>query len=230
MTDEQDIVITEDGNVAPGVVKVAVPQIAHWEVRAYANGDGEQYSSRNRVAKWKRFFSMGRMLITVAMYDYTNNKPNHLEWCVGSSMGEKARDLCRIWVEGSTPESMKSWVLEDGDRFLADEYVMRTTIDELKQQWLRDPAFQLEGSEGYEAYFDELLEFSKNAEAENAKRHRERMQSRSEMLGIPGNIALIQYIENLEYTIQSIQSRIDNIEGHVDFSTADNRWTSRYGS
>jgi len=46
------------------------------------------------------------------------------------------------------------------------EPITAVQVEELKQQWKRDPCWDIEDTEGFEAYHDELLAFSEQHEAE----------------------------------------------------------------
>lgn len=51
----------------------------------------------------------------------------------------------------------------------------REDVEKLKRQWKRDPSWDIETTEGYKEYHDELFQFRKEYEAERkAKREEER--------------------------------------------------------
>lgn len=50
-------------------------------------------------------------------------------------------------------------------------------IEDLKASWKRDPCWDIENTEGFEAHHDELLAFRKNHEAESERKAQERTQA-----------------------------------------------------
>lgn len=52
----------------------------------------------------------------------------------------------------------------------------REDVEKLKMQWKRDPSWDIETTEGYEEYHDELLQFRKDTEAMWKARNEKRRQ------------------------------------------------------
>jgi len=78
----------------------------------------------------------------------------------------------------------------------------------LKRDWKRDPCWDIEETEGFEAHRDELLAFRKEQEQIwNAERNC-RLQAKSEELGLPGNLALAEYIIFLEARISTLEDKL----------------------
>ncbi len=74
----------------------------------------------------------------------------------------------------------------------------REQVEELKRQWLADPCWDLEETEGAAPYRDELIGFRHEMEARWERERTEWLEKRAAELGIPGNLALVEYIEGLE--------------------------------
>ena len=74
----------------------------------------------------------------------------------------------------------------------------RRDIEQLKAGWLRDPIWYLEGTEGFEAHHDELLQFRLTTEARwNAaadERERE-IDAEAERIGVHGLLRLLREAE-----------------------------------
>ncbi len=74
----------------------------------------------------------------------------------------------------------------------------RRDIEQLKAGWLRDPIWDLEGTEGFEAHHDELLQFRLTTEARwtAAADERERaLDAEAERLGVHGLLRLLRDAE-----------------------------------
>lgn len=76
-------------------------------------------------------------------------------------------------------------------------------ILELKCGWLRDNCWDIEETEGFEAHRDELLAFRLQCEAE----WKAKLQSRAAELGC--TVALVQYLEGLEYQIKALDRKLE---------------------
>lgn len=88
-------------------------------------------------------------------------------------------------------------------------------IQELKRNWLSDPIWDLEETEGFEAHREELLAFRKAKEAEwSATRAQETTSRRqqllelAEQLGVPGNDQLATAIKSMLNRLDAIESRL----------------------
>jgi len=85
-------------------------------------------------------------------------------------------------------------------------------IDMLKKGWLEDPCWDIEDTEGFEDFHEELLAFRLQQEERwKAIRHDE-LTEKASALGIPGNIKLARYIEKLETQIERLEERISRLE------------------
>jgi hypothetical protein len=81
----------------------------------------------------------------------------------------------------------------------------REEIDTLKHQWLGDQSWDIEDTPGFEEHHLELLAW--RAQQENTWRAREaaRVQEKSELLGCPGNLKLVAYVEGLERRLELLE-------------------------
>lgn len=82
------------------------------------------------------------------------------------------------------------------------------TFDELqrlKSNWRSDPCWDIETTEGFEAHYDDLLQYRLEVEAEWDALRDFHWQEVANQLGIPGNVALAQYIKGLERRIDELE-------------------------
>lgn len=81
----------------------------------------------------------------------------------------------------------------------------RQEVERLKRDWEFDPNWDIEKTEGFEEYYDELLTFSNEKKAKWNEENNLRRLKRSRELGIEGNYKLLDYIESLENRIEKIE-------------------------
>ena len=62
---------------------------------------------------------------------------------------------------------------------------MKADLQELNRQWVADPCWDIESTEGFDAHYDELLAFRKETEARWARERQERNERRAADLGCP---------------------------------------------
>lgn len=97
----------------------------------------------------------------------------------------------------------------------------RDEIDRLKRQWLGDPTWDIEATEGFEDHRDELAAYAE-AQREKWKNDRvRRLLDLADRLGCPGNLRLANYIEWLERRIEGLEEFRDGgaevlIERRID--------------
>tara|TARA_B100000953_G_scaffold290249_1_gene275093 strand:+ start:12297 stop:12587 length:291 start_codon:yes stop_codon:yes gene_type:complete len=89
-------------------------------------------------------------------------------------------------------------------------------IEELKEQWKSDPIWDIEDTEGFEAYYDELRSFRLQYESELEKKDNERLLEKSKQLGIEGNIALTKHIESLENRISHLIEDVNELSYKIN--------------
>ncbi len=89
-------------------------------------------------------------------------------------------------------------------------------IQELKAQWLYDPCWDIEETEGFEDHRDELKAFAEEKEAEWARQAEEREARRqakleefAEEIGCPGNIKIAMHFEYLKSRIEELETKVN---------------------
>lgn len=85
-------------------------------------------------------------------------------------------------------------------------------LKKLKENWRRDPIWDLEDTEGFEDHFEELKAY--RLEMENiweAERNADLIE-KSIKMGVPNNLALVKYIENLEFEIDDLKKQIHHLK------------------
>ena len=84
------------------------------------------------------------------------------------------------------------------------------TIDEARKlfnQWLADPCWDVEETEGFEDWHDQLYQWHKEQAAKWDAARTARLQALSEKLGVPGNLALAEAFEGLKDRIKDLEWR-----------------------
>ena len=71
-------------------------------------------------------------------------------------------------------------------------------LEALKSNWRSDPCWDIEGTEGFELHYEELLQYRLGVEEESRREYESFLEQESVKYGIPGNITLTQYIRMLE--------------------------------
>ncbi len=92
----------------------------------------------------------------------------------------------------------------------------REEIEFLKGQWLADPDWNIEETEGYELHRDELLEFRKRTEGERLARAEAELKAKLESIGIPDNPKLGEYVLGLERKLLRLESALERAEDRFD--------------
>lgn len=77
---------------------------------------------------------------------------------------------------------------------------------DLKNQWREDPCWDIECTEGFEAYHGELLAWRKEYEATQETIRFERMNKRA--IELQCSVALVEYIEQLERRLSQLEQSI----------------------
>lgn len=96
-------------------------------------------------------------------------------------------------------------------------------VEKLKQDWKSDPCWDLELTEGFEDYKEELLEFRTETEAMWTEEHNRKKTEqiarqiqlqtlKAEELGVPGNLKLAEYVLELEHRIFNLKCLIDRLD------------------
>jgi len=89
----------------------------------------------------------------------------------------------------------------------------RAAIKRLKRDWLDDPWWDIYATDGFEAHQTELTVFQERWERRWERRYQRELQEKSERLGIPGNIELVKYINDLEERIDDLRRELDRAVG-----------------
>ena len=77
----------------------------------------------------------------------------------------------------------------------------REDVEKLKYNWFRDPIWDIETTEGFEEYHDELLAYRKECEARWEKKWQEEQEAEkaeAEKLGLHGLFKRIKELEELQ--------------------------------
>lgn len=90
----------------------------------------------------------------------------------------------------------------------------RAEVETLKRQWLTDACWDLELTEGFEDYREELRDYRLHAETKWHDHHIAFLSHYAESLGIPGNLALATKILQMQDTITRLTERIEVLEVH----------------
>lgn len=85
---------------------------------------------------------------------------------------------------------------------------------ELKRQWLADPAWDIEDTEGFEEHHEELLRWRKEEDEAHRRKHIEHVTRRARNLGC--TVMLVEYVETLEYQIESLSRAIARLEMEME--------------
>jgi hypothetical protein len=85
-------------------------------------------------------------------------------------------------------------------------------IEKLKQNWLQDPCWDIYGTEGFEEHVEELKKYQAEQERKWEKRSQQRLQEKANKMGIPDNLTLAYYIDQLEWRLHKAEEEIDKIK------------------
>lgn len=86
-------------------------------------------------------------------------------------------------------------------------------INDLKAQWLADPCWDIEYTEGFEAHSKELEEFHKQHSRQWDLEYKERQLERCTRYGCSPKLLI--YIESLEARIDVLTSQLEKIRNSV---------------
>lgn len=76
----------------------------------------------------------------------------------------------------------------------------------LKDEWIKDPIWDIEDTEGFEEFHDALLAWRQRNEVDAYRTRTQRLRNKSLALGVPGAAGLVNYIETLEARILELES------------------------
>jgi hypothetical protein len=80
-------------------------------------------------------------------------------------------------------------------------------IEDLKSQWESDPCWDLEDTDGFEDYEDELLAYRKQKEIEWKQKAKQKVRDKAAELGCPENLKLAEYVMSLEWRLEKLEGR-----------------------
>jgi polyhydroxyalkanoate synthesis regulator phasin len=86
--------------------------------------------------------------------------------------------------------------------------ITRENVDRLKQQWLEDGCWDLEETEGFEEFHDELRAFRQKVNSQRQRARIERLEEIADNVGLPNNLHMAEFVEEL-------LSRLDKLEEQV---------------
>lgn len=80
-------------------------------------------------------------------------------------------------------------------------------IDNLKSNWMNDPCWDIEDTEGFEQHHEELLAFRLEQEAIWQRQEQERITMRCQQLNCSPEV--LSYFEKLENNIRDLEAKIE---------------------
>lgn len=89
----------------------------------------------------------------------------------------------------------------------------REQVEEIKRQWLCDPCWDIEETEGFREYKEELFAFRKQYEKDWKRQYEARVAMKARSIGCPDNFILAEYVMNLESRIEELSRQIEKIQG-----------------
>lgn len=89
---------------------------------------------------------------------------------------------------------------------------MKAEIEKLKNAWHKDPCWDIEETEGFEAHRKELYQFRKKTEKEWKDAYTQKLIEHSVVIGVPGNLELTEYLLKQENTINNLNEKITKLE------------------
>jgi hypothetical protein len=131
------------------------------------------------------------------------------------------------WIVTEKPAhyfNLKAWIImdqTDGDvhsdhdtkeeaekEFKTSSFFQRIRVDDLKQNWRRDPCYDLWDVEGFEEFKDELRAYQESQEKRWAEAAAQELQEYANKIGIPDNTVLAAHIRHLERTIEALTEKL----------------------
>lgn len=84
----------------------------------------------------------------------------------------------------------------------------RDEVEELKRQWCADPCWDIETTDGFEEYRQELEAFASAMADQWAFERAQRLEHKARELGVPGNVTLARYVFELERRIEKLEKKL----------------------
>lgn len=88
----------------------------------------------------------------------------------------------------------------------------RQEVEDLKQQWLSDPCWDIKHTEGFEAHARELSDFSEAMWAKWSQEDRDSAYRFADLYGVPGNLEAGRKFRALEDRIYTLERKISKRE------------------
>ncbi len=85
-------------------------------------------------------------------------------------------------------------------------------VKQLKEAWVHDPCWDIEHTEGFEAYEEELTSFRLQKEAEWGKQIKEQEEVYAKKIGLTDNLVLAKVIKNLERDLHHVRQLLDELK------------------
>lgn len=85
-------------------------------------------------------------------------------------------------------------------------------VRQLKANWLNDPCWDLEMTEGFEEYEKELLAYREMKEAQWHEEVEDKLRSFACRIGLANNLELAKYIQLLQDRVSRAESEIERLE------------------
>lgn len=82
----------------------------------------------------------------------------------------------------------------------------RDEVAALKREWIQDPCWDIETTEGFEAHQDELLAHRLNVEEEGRRWYQEQLSEWALARGLGDNLPLAEYLRGLERRIAALEA------------------------
>jgi hypothetical protein len=90
--------------------------------------------------------------------------------------------------------------------------ITRADVERLKKSWFSDPIWDIETTEGFEQYHDELLAYRLEYEANWEAEQKAESEPFATEIGIPDNLVLAKHIRFLEERIEELESKLEDNE------------------
>ena len=84
----------------------------------------------------------------------------------------------------------------------------REELQRLKDNWSRDPCYNLEDAKGFEEYREELRAYSEQWKAQWQQEWEARIARKAEQIGCPGNLSLARYVLCLEDRLERLERKV----------------------
>jgi hypothetical protein len=92
----------------------------------------------------------------------------------------------------------------------------RDEIEQLKAAWDYDPLWDLDRTEGFEEHAEELREHQAMREREATQQREQEIANRAKKLNCSRE--LVMYIERLEWQVEAVQSKLDDLIQRCGFA------------